>query len=151
MRAPKTDPYIRDLDNYTHEAGHALVAFALGRRLVRVVGHRHHALTDGECGSVEWLGGEDDPYGTAQIFLAGLLATGDLTAGNGETSDEREARRLCPLGWKRARVTAWALLQRRAHANALRALSAALMDAPVMSGPTAEKLLREVMWNGSQD
>lgn len=140
MRA--RDAVVADYDTLTHEAAHALVAFMLGRRLVRVIGHRHCALTPEERGSVEWLGGEDDPYGTAMILLAGLLATGDLSAGNGSTTDEREARRVCPLGWEHARAEAWALLERRSSQRALRALCDALERTPVLSGVDAEAVLR---------
>lgn len=137
------DPFqqgLRDLRVGVHESGHlaVLVLLAPSARPVRVVAGRHHALEDGEAGSVEWLG-ELTPFDHATVLFAGRIAAEDLDALVwANTSDERKALEVCPLGWEKARARAWTLLERRDVQSAVRELTAALWDAPDRTLPGSE-------------
>lgn len=133
------DVLIADAQTQLHEASHAVVAVVLGRRLVRVIGDRHHA-DDGERGSVEWIGNDADPLGEATILLAGRIGAEGVHP-PGDTTDERQARKVCPLGISRARADAWAILQRRDVRDAMTALCHVLEARPVLLGIDAEEII----------
>lgn len=144
------DQYADDLATVTHEAGHALVAVVLGRSLVRVVGHRHYALHDGEAGSCEWFPDPRNPYGECVVYVAGRIAAEGMHA-IGDTPDEIRARELVGSDddFQQARSDAWILLRR--HRRALTALAHAISRASewTLNGPAAERIIREHLWTPS--